>query len=190
MKKYYMWMVTHASVVIMGIMLMINPQNWALLTPYSGYMAVGFLVLTLSLNPLKTLRPKWIGVTKLNRYRREFGVAAFSHATIHVLCFVIKRGGFKSLFPYLFHPALVPVVWVAMPIFFALGLTSNKRSIQKMGIVKWKKLHKKVYWAEGAILLHMILVGEALYAALLFSPVIALQGFRLWANRGHKGGGK
>jgi methionine sulfoxide reductase heme-binding subunit len=172
------WLLTHLFVVVMGIMLVINPQNWKPLTSYSGYAAVGFLIALLSLNPLKKLQPKLMLVTYLNRYRRELGVAAFSFATVHLICFIIKRGGIFNTLPYALHPAIAPALLVAYPIFFLLAITSNQYSVKKLTFVKWKKLHSTVYIAEAGIILHMILVGQKMWAAILFIPVLILQFMR------------
>lgn len=162
----------------MGLMLLINPQNWKVLTSYSGYSSVGFLIAVLSLNPLKKLIPKWLLITYLNRYRRELGVAAFSYATVHFLCFIIKRGGILETLPYAIHPAIAPVLLVAYPIFFLLAISSNQYSIKKLTFLKWKRLHSKVYFAECAIILHMILMGQKLWASVLFIPLLILQFWR------------
>jgi sulfoxide reductase heme-binding subunit YedZ len=148
MKKFLMqniyWIWSHASVVVMAVMLIIGPGTWKVLTSYSGYTAVGFLVATLLLNPLKTLRPQWMFITKLNRHRRELGVAAFAYAVIHIACFIIKREGFMNALPYALHPALLSVIYISFPIFLLLALTSNPYSVKRLGFPKWKKLHKKV----------------------------------------------
>jgi sulfoxide reductase heme-binding subunit YedZ len=159
----------------MGIMLFILPKPWKVLTSYSGYAAVGFLIAVLSLNPLKKLRPQWILITYLNRYRREMGVAAFSFATIHLICFIIKRGGILNTLPYALHPAIGPALLVAYPIFFLLAISSNEYSVKKLTFVKWKKLHKKVYIAEAFIIIHMFLIGQKMWAAILFTPLLILQ---------------
>lgn len=179
LKKYQGWFLTQVGAFIMALMLVIDPKNWKALTSYSGYFAVGFLITTLSLNPLKKFFPQWMLITKLNRYRREFGVAAFSFATIHLICFIIKRGSIMKTLPYALHPAIAPALLVAYPIFFFLAISSNRYSIKKLTFLKWKKLHKKVYVAEGAIILHMGLVGQKLWAAILFAPLVLLQILRI-----------
>jgi sulfoxide reductase heme-binding subunit YedZ len=179
LKKYQVWFLTQIFAFIMGLMLVLDSKNWKILTFYSGYFAVGFLITTLFLNPLKKLFPQWIFITKLNRHRRELGVAAFSFATIHLICFVIKRGSIMKTLPYALHPAIGPVLLVAYPIFFFLAISSNQYSIKKLTFLKWKKLHKAVYLAEGAIILHMVLVGQKLWAAILFVPLVFLQTLRI-----------
>lgn len=179
LKNYQVWFLTQVGAFVMALMLIIDSKNWKVLTSYSGYFAVGFLITTLALNPLKKLFPQWMLITKLNRYRREFGVAAFSFATIHLICFIIKRGSLIKTLPYALHPAIAPVLLVGYPIFFLLAISSNRYSIKKLTFLKWKKLHKTVYYAEGAIILHMILVGQKLWAAILFVPLIFLQFLRI-----------
>lgn len=178
-EKYQVWFLTQVAAFIMGLMLVVDSQNWKVLTSYSGYFSVGFLVATLSLNPLKKLFPRWMMITKLNRYRRELGVAVFSFATIHMICFIIKRGSIMKTLPYALHSAIGPVLLVAYPIFFLLAISSNQYSIKKLTFLKWKKLHKTVYIAEGAVIIHMILVGQKLWAALLFTPLVVLQFIRI-----------
>ncbi len=174
-KENKAWIITHAGCVGMAMMLAFHPSSWKVLTPYSGFTAVGFLILVLSLSPLKTLFPSLLILTYCNRYRREIGVACFSYALIHLICFIIKRGGVVETLLYLLHPALIPVFWIAFPIFTLLALTSNQISLKKLGFLKWKKLHKWVYCGEVCVFLHMILVGESFYAFLLFCPLFTLQ---------------
>jgi sulfoxide reductase heme-binding subunit YedZ len=171
---YWIW--PHFFVFVMLGMLILHPAYWELLTPYAGYTAIGFLFVTLALSPIKTLQPQWMLITKLSRHKRELGVAVFSFAAIHVLCFIIKRGGVMETLPYALHPALISVVWISFPIFFLLAITSNQSSVKKMGFLKWKKLHRTVYWAEVGIIIHMIFVGEAIWASIIFLPLVFLQG--------------
>jgi hypothetical protein len=53
-----------------------------------------------------------------------------------------------------------PIFWVQNPD------VSNKHL--------WKSLHNKVYMAEGAIMIHLLLNGKTLLALASFSPLIAL----------------
>src|SRR3989338_8138550 len=175
-KDYGFWIITHLAAVVMAVMLLLISGSWKTLTPYSGYSSACFLVAILALNPLKSLFPTLLWVTKLNRHRQEIGVAAFSYAVIHLICFIVKRGGFNETLPYLFlHPAIVPAFWVAFIVMFLLALTSNRRSMKTLGFAKWKKLHKKVYYAELAVFIHMIILKEVMWALILFTPLLLLQ---------------
>jgi len=54
-------------------------------------------------------------------------------------------------------------------------LTSNQYSIKKLSFSGWKKLHKTVYVAEVAIMLHMTLTGDFLIMLMFFVPLCTLQ---------------
>lgn len=182
-RKYGVWSITHVPLLPMLLMLGIDPTLWKTLTPYSGYSAVGFLVLVLALNPLKSAFSTSLILKKLNLYRQEFGVACFCYSMVHLLCFILKRGSLTAILPYTLHPALIPVFFVALPIFFLLAITSTKYALKRMGFIRWKRLHRKVYYAEGAVFLHMVLVGEKIWALLLFVPLLCFQIFRIVRQR-------
>ncbi|AIK96079.1 ferric reductase-like transmembrane domain-containing protein [Candidatus Odyssella acanthamoebae] len=117
-------------------------------------------------------------VKKINRYRREIGVACFSYSVVHLVCFIVKRGSLSETLKFIFHPALTSVFLVAFPIFFLLTITSNNTSIKKMGFLKWKKLHNKIYIAELAVFIHLYMVGAVQLAFLTLIPLATLQCIR------------
>jgi sulfoxide reductase heme-binding subunit YedZ len=175
-KNYKAWIITHFPAFIMLIYLAID-TNWRkIFFKYSAYIAVVFLIISLALNPLKSLFPTSFFLKELNKYRREFGVTVFSYTLIHILCYIIKKGGLKAALPYIFtKTALIPAVYIALPILLIMTLSSNDISVKKLGYSKWKNIHKNIYLAEIAIFIHMILVEEAFYAFLLFTPLFILQ---------------
>lgn len=174
-KNYTGWILTHGGLLPMATILLIKPQYYQPILVYSGYIAVGFLVMILLLNPLKHFFPTKIFLKKINLYRREIGVACFSYAFLHMICFITKRGGVMETLPFLLHPAIGPTMIIALPILGILTYTSRNSVIKKMGFLKWKKLHKTIYIAEVIIFLHMIIVGETFYACLFFLPLFSVQ---------------
>ncbi|CRX38707.1 ferric reductase-like transmembrane domain-containing protein [Estrella lausannensis] len=179
------WIVTQSTALLMLTILLIHPGSWPEIITYSGYFAVGYLVLTLSLNPLRFLFPRFQWIKNINRYRKELGVACFSHAAVHLTSFLVKRGGLSNALPYLAHPAIIPAIWIAFPLLFALALTSNQKSVQILSYPRWKRLHRKVYWAEAAVFIHMVLVGKWILALMLFIPLLLVQWLR---KKGEKSG--
>ena len=177
-KKKVPWILSQSTAAFMMAILLIYPGSWPEIIAYSGYFAVGYLVLTLSLNPLRSVFPRFQWIKKINRYRKELGVACFTHAVVHLAAFLVKRGSISNALPYLAHPALIPVIWIAFPILFVLALTSNQRSVQILSYPKWKRLHNLVYLAEGAVFIHMALVGKWIYALMLFIPLVTFQWLR------------
>ncbi|MDF2965073.1 MAG: hypothetical protein K0Q51_461 [Rickettsiaceae bacterium] len=176
LKQYKIWIVTHIALFVMLSIIAFEPSLLKKIFKYSGYIAVGFLITALSLNPLKTLFPTLKVLKDLNKYRRELGVACFSYAAFHVACYILKKGSIQKALPYmLFHPAIAPAFYLALPILFILAITSNNYSIKKLGFSRWKQIHSKVYIAQVAIFVHMIMVKEVFYAILFFVPLFILQ---------------
>lgn len=174
-KNYGIWILTHIAVLIGLFVLICSPVYAKTILVYAGYTSVFFLVLVLALNPLRAWFPASRILRVLNKCRRELGVASFSYALLHMLSYLVKKGSIAKFLKYVFHPAIIPVLFVALPLLLALSLTSNNFSVKKLGYQEWKRLHKRIYIAEIAIFLHMILVGEALYAFLIFIPLFILQ---------------
>lgn len=173
--KNLSWIVLNLPALLMVLALIYNPSLWKLLTPYSGYIAVILLVIVLSLNPLQALIPQLRFIRKINKYRRQIGVAVFSYAVVHFFCFFIKRDyNIIKTFGFFLHPAILPAV-IALIIFLVLALTSNTYSVKKMGFPLWKKVHRLTYLAEVLIFLHMFILGYRLYALIVFTPLVVLQ---------------
>ena len=179
------WILTHIPAFLMLSLLAIDSTYWKALTWYSGYLAVFFLCFVLWINPLKSLFPTWVWLKRLNHYRREIGVAAFSCALTHFVCFLIKRGwNVKETLPFLFlHPAIVPAFWGGFVVMAVLAITSNNASVKKLGFVRWKKIHSKVYIAEWCVFIHMMLVKQRIQALLIFVPLFLLQIIRRYKRK-------
>lgn len=171
------WFIFNIPALIMFSMLCFDYKLHKPLLLYSGYASLAFLTTVLLLNPLKTFRPKWLWVIKLNRYRRQIGVASFFCVFIHLSCFVIKRllDGFWKSLVYFLHPAIIPAFFIAFPIFIVLAITSNNYSVKKLTFPKWKKIHKLVYIAEIAVMVHMVLMGGTRLMLSVFIPLCFLQ---------------
>lgn len=172
-QKQMAWIITHCMFIVMATVLAFDYTKWNVILPYAAYCAIFFFILTLSLNPLISVKPyRWLLI--MNRYRRQTGVASYSYALLHAVCFLIKRL-IDGKWVYLLHPAILPVLIVGMPILLSLSLTSNQYAIKKLSFARWKNLHKKVYIAELAIFCHLFLSGAKLLGMLTFGPLITLQ---------------
>jgi sulfoxide reductase heme-binding subunit YedZ len=175
--KNLAWIVFYVPAIAMLSILCWDYTLYKEFISYSGYLALSFFFITLILNPLKSFKPKWMWVIKFSRYRRELGVASFSYALVHLTCFIIKRiiGGFFEGLVYFLHPAIIPAFFIAFPIMLMLAVTSNDYSVKKLSFPKWKKLHKSVYLAELAIMVHLILMENLLLTLFTFVPLSFLQ---------------
>ncbi len=136
------------------------------------------------LNPLRSLFATSKILRTLNKHRRILGVAIFNYALLHVICFLVKRGGIMASLKWIKHPIILPG-FIAFLIFIPLALTSNKFSLKHLKFPKWKKLHTKAYIAEWGIFIHMILWGgdTATYGLLFFMPLFILQGIHRYKRK-------
>ena len=131
----------------------------------TGEFSARLLILTLAVTPLRRLLPKQRWTAWFVRQRRYLGIATFAYAVPHLVAYVIRL---RDDIPRIVSEGLGPEMltgWVAMVILLALAVTSNERSVRKLGR-RWKALHRLVYAAAILTFLHWILVA--------FDPIPAL----------------
>lgn len=123
-----------------------------------GHGALWCLLLTLSLTPLTRLTG-WKGLTVI---RRQLGLWSLAYALMHLLCYVLFILGLEwtQLGQELVERPYIIVGTLALLGLLALGLTSNRRSMKRLGR-RWKPLHKSVYLILGLVMLHYLWIVRA-----------------------------
>ena len=116
-----------------------------------GDWSLRFLWLTLAITPLQTLT-KW---RKMADYRQMLGLVAFFYASLHVIVYVLVDHGLDW---YLIAVDIIesPYIWLvvlAYIIIFSLAITSPKFAKKRLG-KNWKKLHRLIYIAAIAVIIH------------------------------------
>ena len=127
-----------------------NPVNYAIRT--MGLLALIFLTLTLLVTPLRKLS----GLHWLFHFRRRLGLLAFGYALAHFSTFFIfdrlmdVRGTFSEMVkrPYLIVGA------VGLLAMAPLAATSTNYMIKRLGPKRWQALHRLVYGAAIAGVVH------------------------------------
>jgi methionine sulfoxide reductase heme-binding subunit len=140
----------------------------------SGETSARFLIATLAVSPLRRLFPKARLIAWLAAHRRALGVSAFAYALLHVMFYVVDMGSLQYIVAEL--GALgIWTGWLAFAIFVPLAATSNNRAARRLGRA-WHRLHRFVYVAAIATLVHWIYVhNDAVTAWLHFVPLILLE---------------
>ncbi len=143
-----------------------------------GDWSLRFLCLTLAITPIQTVT-KWRGMTD---YRQIFGLYAFFYATLHVLAYLLVD---HTMIWRMVGIDIVesPYIWFGLPaytIIFLLALTSPKRAKKRMGRT-WKKLHRFIYIAAVAAIVHYFWQLKGNLAEPLFYSIIVflLLSFRI-----------
>lgn len=143
-----------------------------------GDWSLRFLCLTLAITPIQTMT-QWKGMAD---YRQLFGLYAFFYASLHLLVYLAVDHGFNwSLISIDIIES--PYIWLgvlAYIIIFLLGITSSKWAMKKLK-KNWKKLHRLIYIASVASVIHYFwqLKGNLAEPLLYLILIVLLLGFRM-----------
>lgn len=107
-----------------------------------GEIALQLLIIGLCITPLR----QYAGVN-LIKFRRTFGVLAFTYVTLHLLVWaVLDVQALSRVIEDIFKRPYITVGMLGFALLLPLALTSNNWSVRKLG-PKWRKLHKLTYVA-------------------------------------------
>jgi sulfoxide reductase heme-binding subunit YedZ len=151
-----------------------DPTNY--LTHFTGDWALWLLLADLAITPLRRLNP---ALAWLIRLRRMVGLWAFFYATLHLLIYVLLFSGydvptayaglqaghlsepwnqFKLVWPRMVDDVVkrpfIQVGLLAWVILLALAITSPQRVLRAMGGKNWQRLHRAIYVAGIAAVVH------------------------------------
>ncbi len=142
-----------------------------------GDWALRFLWITLTITPLQTVT-KWRGMTD---YRQLFGLYAFFYASLHLLAYLALDHVFKwrMIGTDIIESTYIWFGLIAYIIIFSLAITSPKSAKKRLG-KSWKKLHRFIYVAATAAIIHYFWQLKGNLAEPLFYLLIIfmLLGFR------------
>src|ERR1041384_6844533 len=134
-----------------------NPLEFV--TRTTGMLTLVFLLLTLAVSPLRRI----LGLNWLIKFRRMLGLFAFFYGCLHLLTYV----SFDRFFRLTTIPGDVasrPFIALGMLGFLLmlpLAITSTNKMIKRLGGKRWAQLHKLVYVAGIAGVLHYYLLVKA-----------------------------
>jgi sulfoxide reductase heme-binding subunit YedZ len=154
-----------------------NPVEF--MTRTTGMLTLIFLMVTLALTPARKIS----GANWLVKFRRLLGLYAFFYGSLHLLTYVwFDR--FFNLRSVAADVVQRPFLAVGMAAFFLmvpLALTSTNRMIKRLGGKRWAKLHRLVYLAGVAGVIHFwMLVKSDIRLPLTFAFILfLLLGYRI-----------
>jgi sulfoxide reductase heme-binding subunit YedZ len=143
-----------------------------------GDWALRFLCMTLAITPLQAVTT-WRGMAD---YRQLFGVYSWFYATLHLLAYlaVDHAWEWQLIGMDLLESRYMWFGLVAYVIIFLLGMTTSKAAKKALGR-RWKKLHRWIYVASFAAVMHYFwqLKGNLAEPAFYLSILSFLMAFRL-----------
>ena len=148
-----------------------NPQEFAIRT--TGMMTLVCLTASVAVTPLR----KTFGINSLVKVRRMLGLFAFFYGSLHLLTYI----WLDRVFDLLSIPKDVarrPFILVGMTGFLMmvpLAITSTNKMVKRLGGKRWALLHRLVYLAAIAGVIHFwLLVKSDTRLPLTFGFIVAL----------------
>ena len=157
-----------------------NPAEYLIRS--TGEWTLRFLCITLLMTPLRvTLKmPEWL------LFRRSLGLLTFFYALLHAVCYSLFDMGlaWDDIVVDIIKRPFIAVGFAAAVLLSLLAATSFNLAIKKMGVVRWRMLHRCVYAIAALAMLHFFWMRSgkrnftevAVYGAILS----VLLGWRIW----------
>ncbi len=155
-----------------------NPISYA--TNVLGDTTLRILLATLALTPLRRLA----GIAWQMSLRRLLGLFAFFYGVLHFTTWVVVDQFFNwsGMLADIRKRPYITVGMLALTLLIPLAATSTTRMVKRLGGVNWQRLHRLVYVASVAAILHFSWLAKKgrndqyAYALIL----AALLGVRVW----------
>lgn len=122
-------------------------------THFTGDWTLRLLLASLSITPIRRLTPR---LAWLIRFRKMLGNYAFFYASLHLLTWIALFSGFDwhAMLADIAKRRFITVGMFAWLLLSALAATSSAWAIRKLGGKRWQALHRLVYLAAIAGVLH------------------------------------
>jgi sulfoxide reductase heme-binding subunit YedZ len=134
-----------------------NPIEF--ITHSTGDWTLTFLLITLSITPLRKLtRQYW-----LVGWRRMLGLYAFFYGTLHLMTYVWLDKFFDvhEMLHDIAKRRFITAGMTAFTLMIPLALTSTRWAIRKLGGKRWQRLHRLIYFSAAAGVIHYIWLVKA-----------------------------
>ena len=154
-----------------------NPLEFA--TRTTGMLTLVFLSLTVAITPLRRI----FGLNSLVKFRRMLGLFAFFYGSLHLLTYIWfdRLFNFVSVAGDVIQRPFILVGMTAFVLMVPLAITSTNKMVKRIGGKRWARLHRLVYLAAIAAVVHFwMLVKSDIRLPLTFGFIILfLLGYRL-----------
>jgi len=135
----------------------VNPLEFV--THTTGTLTLVFLTLTIAVTPLRKL----LAFPRLIQLRRMMGLYAFFYGCLHLLCYVWfdKSFAFGAIAEDTLKRPFIFLGMLSFLIMLPLAITSTNKMVKRIGGKRWNRLHKLVYAAAIAGVIHYYLLVKA-----------------------------
>jgi methionine sulfoxide reductase heme-binding subunit len=154
-----------------------NPQEF--ITHYTGDWTLRGLLITLSVTPLRVL----LNRPAITKFRRMLGLFTFFYACLHLLTWIgfVNYFDVKAMWEDVAKRLYITAGMAGFLCMAPLALTSTDGWVKRLGFQRWQKLHRLIYAAGIAGVLHYYwLVKSDIREPLLYGAILTvLLGFRI-----------
>ncbi len=135
----------------------LGPNPIEVLTDETGEWALRFIVLGLLLTPLRI----WLKKPWPVQLRRMIGLFAFFYVVVHfsIYLFLDQQLDLAAIIADVIERPYITAGTVAFLILIPLAITSNRRMVKRLG-KKWQSLHRWVYIAACAAVVHYVWLAK------------------------------
>ena len=128
------------------------------ITHFTGEWALNFLLITLSITPLRKLTRR----NALVRFRRMLGLFAFFYACLHFSTYLVLDQFFdwNEIVRDVAKRPYITVGFTAFVLLVPLALTSTNKMAQRLGN-NWRKLHSLIYPIAILVIFHYLWLVKA-----------------------------
>jgi sulfoxide reductase heme-binding subunit YedZ len=148
-----------------------NPIEF--ITHATGLWTLRFLVITLSITPLRSL----LGLPDLIRFRRMLGLFAFFYACLHFVTYIWLDQFFDlhSIWRDIAKRPFITIGFLAFVLLIPLAITSTAGWIRRLGGRRWRILHRAIYISAVAGVIHYYwLVKSAVIPPLTYGAIVGI----------------
>jgi sulfoxide reductase heme-binding subunit YedZ len=148
-----------------------NPIEY--ITHFTGDWTLRFLLITLSITPLR----KYFNQPKLARYRRMLGLFAFAYVCVHFSIWLVfdKFFNLAEMWKDIEKRRYITVGMAGFVMLLPLAITSTAGWVRRLGYVKWQRLHRLIYFAALAGVIHYYwLVKSDVRLPLMYGAILGI----------------
>lgn len=151
----------------------VGPNPLDFVTKTTGMLTLIFLIITLAITPLR----KIFGLNVLVKFRRMVGLFTFFYGSLHFLTYIWFDRFFnlKSTIQDIGRRPFILVGLTGFLLMVPLAVTSTNKMIKRLGGKRWAQLHRLIYLAGVAGVLHFwLLVKSDIRLPLTFGFILFL----------------
>ena len=149
-----------------------NPIEY--ITHYTGDWTIRFLCITLCITPLRMLTNR----PQITRFRRMLGLFAFFYGCVHLSVWLFldpRENTIPAIWEDIVKRRYITVGMLAFLAMLPLAITSTAGWVRRLGFKRWTQLHRLVYVAAVAGVIHYWwLVKSDIRLPLMYAAIVTV----------------